>query len=47
MLWTQDYDWLLGGPMASESMEQSGARQFAQLGCETCHMDIPVAAVRH
>ena len=25
--------------MASESMEQSGARQFAQLGCESCHMN--------
>jgi len=33
------HDWLLGGPMASESMEQSGARQFAQLGCESCHMN--------
>ena len=31
------HDWLLGGPMASESMEKAGERQFAQLGCESCH----------
>ncbi len=31
------HDWLMGGAAASETMEEAGARQFAQLGCETCH----------
>jgi len=31
------HDWLMGGAAASETMEEAGARQFAQLGCDTCH----------
>lgn len=31
------HDWLQGGPVASMSMAEAGEKQFAQLGCQTCH----------
>lgn len=30
-------DWLAGSTGGSESLVEAGARQFQQLGCETCH----------
>jgi len=31
------HDWLTGGGGGGESLVEAGARQFQQLGCETCH----------